>query len=349
MKFVDEASIRVEAGDGGNGCLSFRREKFIPRGGPDGGDGGDGGSVYVVGRVALNTLADFRHARLFRAERGRNGSGRNRTGRSGEDLFVDMPVGTLVRDANTSELIGDLAREGATMLVAHGGKRGLGNARFKSSTNRTPRRTTTGKPGEQRQLALELQVLADVGLLGQPNAGKSTFLRAVSDARPKVAGYPFTTLYPHLGVVWIEPHRSFVVADIPGLIAGAAQGAGLGARFLRHLARTRILLHLVDVAASDETTEIVAGVNGVVDELVQYSAALASRERWLVLNKIDLVPPQELEQRCNALVRALGWTGPVFRIAAISGDGCRALARSLMQHLDTINKETDIHVAHAER
>ena len=349
MKFVDEASIRVEAGDGGNGCLSFRREKFIPRGGPDGGDGGDGGSVYVVGRVALNTLADFRHARLFRAERGRNGSGRNRTGRSGEDLFVDMPVGTLVRDANTGELIGDLAREGATMLVAHGGKRGLGNARFKSSTNRTPRRTTTGKPGEQRQLALELQVLADVGLLGQPNAGKSTFLRAVSDARPKVAGYPFTTLYPHLGVVWIEPHRSFVVADIPGLIAGAAQGAGLGARFLRHQARTRILLHLVDVAASDETTEIVAGVNGVVDELVQYSAALATRERGRVVNKIDLVPPQELEQRCNALVRALGWTGPVFRIAAISGDGCRALARSLMQHLDTINKETDIHVAHAER
>ncbi|MEE8211494.1 MAG: GTPase ObgE [Acidiferrobacterales bacterium] len=349
MKFVDEASIRVEAGDGGNGCLSFRREKFIPRGGPDGGDGGDGGSVYVVGRVALNTLADFRHARLFRAERGRNGSGRNRTGRSGEDLFVDMPVGTLVRDANTGELIGDLAREGATMLVAHGGKRGLGNARFKSSTNRTPRRTTTGKPGEQRQLALELQVLADVGLLGQPNAGKSTFLRAVSDARPKVADYPFTTLYPQLGVVWIEPYRSFVVADIPGLIAGAAQGAGLGARFLRHLARTRILLHLVDVAAFDETSEIVAGVNGVVDELVQYSAALASRERWLVLNKVDLVPPQELEQRCNALVRTLGWTGPVFRIAAISGDGCRALARSLMQHLDTINKETDIHVAHAER
>ncbi len=349
MKFVDEANIRVEAGDGGNGCLSFRREKFIPRGGPDGADGGDGGSVYLVGRAALNTLADFRHARLFRAERGRNGSGRNRTGRSGEDLFIDMPVGTLVRDAVTGELIGDLARDSATMLVAHGGKGGLGNARFKSSTNRAPRRTTTGKPGEQRQLALELQVLADVGLLGRPNAGKSTFLRAVSDARPKVAGYPFTTLYPQLGVVWIEPHRSFVIADIPGLIEGAAQGVGLGARFLRHLARTRILLHLVDIAACDETIDLLASVNGVVDELAQFSAALASRERWLVLNKVDLVPGEALERRCKSLVQALGRTGPVFEIAAISGNGCRALVQALMRRLDAMNKETATDVAHAQR
>ena len=263
MKFVDEASIRIEAGDGGNGCLSFRREKFIPRGGPDGGDGGHGGSVRLIGQPALNTLADFRHRRLFRAARGHDGSGRNRTGRSGEDLLIEVPIGTIVRDASTLELIGEVTTEGEALLVARGGKGGLGNARFKSSTNRAPRRTTPGKSGERRELLLELQVLADVGLLGLPNAGKSTLLRAVSDARPKVADYPFTTLHPQLGVVWVEPHRSFVIADIPGLIEGAASGAGLGIRFLKHLQRTRLLLHMVDVAALTDTQDGVTAVTAV--------------------------------------------------------------------------------------
>ncbi|MFQ6023646.1 MAG: Obg family GTPase CgtA [Acidiferrobacterales bacterium] len=345
MKFVDEAIIRVEAGDGGNGCLSFRREKFIPRGGPDGGDGGDGGNVNLIGRSALNTLVDFRHTRLFRAQRGRNGGGRNRTGRSGEELFVEVPVGTVVRNAATAELISDVTHDGETLLVARGGKGGFGNARFKSSTNRAPRRTTQGTSGERRELILELKVLADVGLLGLPNAGKSTFLRAVSDARPKVADYPFTTLYPQLGVVRVEPHRSFVIADIPGLIEGAARGAGLGVRFLKHLARTRILLHMVDIAALSGECELVAQVNGVLGELAEFSPELAARERWLVLNKLDLLSPEEADSRSHALVQALTWEAPVFKISAINGDGCRALIGALMTRIEDSKSEGGSDVA----
>ncbi len=347
MKFVDEASIRIEAGDGGNGCLSFRREKFIPRGGPDGGDGGHGGSVKLIGQPGLNTLADFRHRRLFRAARGHDGSGRNRTGRSGEDLLVKVPVGTIVRDASTLELIGEVTTEGETLLVARGGAGGLGNARFKSSTNRAPRRTTPGKPGERRELSLELQVLADVGLLGLPNAGKSTLLRAVSDARPKVADYPFTTLHPQLGVVWVQPHRSFVIADIPGLIKGAASGAGLGIRFLKHLQRTRLLLHMVDIAALAGTQEGIAAVTAVYAELERFSADLARRERWLVLNKMDLIAADERESRCRALIEALGWDGPVFQISAMTGAGCRELMTALMRRLEQMGKESGANVDYA--
>ncbi len=338
MKFVDEATIRIEAGDGGNGCLSFRREKFIPRGGPDGGDGGDGGSIYLRGAAGLNTLVDFRHHRLYRATRGSNGAGRNRTGKSGENRVIDVPLGTLVRDAATDELIGDLTRDDETLVVAQGGKGGLGNTRFKSSINRAPRRTTPGTPGEQRELRLELQVLADVGLLGLPNAGKSTFLRALSEARPKVADYPFTTLYPHLGVVRVEAHRSFVVADIPGLIEGAAQGLGLGVRFLKHLARTRILLHLIDAAPLGPDADPVADARTVIAELARFSPELAGRERWLVLNKIDLLPEAEREARCRRIVEELAWDGPVYRIAAIRGEGCRQLAGALMDRIEALDE-----------
>jgi GTP-binding protein len=349
MKFVDEAKIRVEAGDGGNGCLSFRREKFIPRGGPDGGNGGDGGSVQLIGRHALNTLADFRHRRLFRAARGGNGSGRNRTGPSGADLLIDVPVGTVVHDAETSELIGEVTTDGQLLPVARGGKGGLGNACFKSSTNRAPRRTTPGTAGEHRELALELQVLADVGLLGLPNAGKSTLLQAVSDARPKIADYPFTTLYPHLGVVRVEAHRSFVIADIPGLIEGAAQGAGLGTRFLKHLQRTRILLHIVDIGALATTEQGVAAINGVYAELENFSADLAQRERWLALNKIDLIAPEQREQRCRELIEALSWKAPVFRISAINGEGCRELTGALMTRIEQLNGKLAANVSYAIR
>ncbi len=345
MKFVDEAIIRVEAGNGGNGCLSFRREKFVPRGGPDGGDGGDGGSVSLIGRNALNTLADFRHKRLFRAQRGRNGGGRNCTGRSGEDLVVEVPVGTVVRCTATAEFIGDVTRDAETLLVARGGKGGIGNARFKSSTNRSPRRITAGTPGEHRELTLELKVLADVGLLGLPNAGKSTFLRAVSAARPKVADYPFTTLYPQLGVVRVESHRSFVIADIPGLIEGAAQGAGLGVRFLKHLARTRILLHIVDITALVGESESAVQVSGVAAELAKFNPELGARERWLVLNKLDLVSQAEADSRSRALVEALAWQAPVFRVAAISGEGCRKLTGALMTRMEELQREGDSNVA----
>jgi GTP-binding protein len=338
MKFVDEATIRVEAGNGGNGAMSFRREKFIPRGGPDGGDGGDGGSVYLVGRSGLNTLADFRHSRRFRAEPGKKGGGGNCTGKSGENLFIPVPLGTRVMDAETKELIGELTRDGESLLVAHGGKGGLGNTRFKSSTNRSPRRTVPGQPGEQRELAFELQVLADVGLLGLPNAGKSTFLRAVSDARPKVADYPFTTLHPHLGVVRVEEHRSFVVADIPGLIEGAAEGAGLGIQFLRHLSRTRILLHLVDMMPLSPDADPVAGVRALEAELKKFDAKLAKRERWLVLNKIDLIPADEREARTKSLLKKLKWKGPVHIISAINGAGCRELSQALMIRIEKTRK-----------
>jgi GTP-binding protein len=348
MKFVDEATIEVDAGDGGNGCLSFRREKFIPRGGPDGGDGGNGGSVILVGNEGLNTLADFRHSRRFRAERGANGAGRNRTGRSGGDLLIDVPLGTVALDADSGERIGEITAHGQHLLVAQGGRGGLGNTHFKSSTNRAPRRTTDGTPGDRRDLQLELQVLADVGLLGLPNAGKSTLLRAVSDARPKVADYPFTTLHPNLGVVRVEAHRSFVIADIPGLIEGAAEGAGLGIRFLKHLARTRVLLHLVDMAPTDPAADPAADARTIIAELQRFSPELAARERWLVLNKMDLVPQEERAERRQALLQALHWTGPVHTISAINGDGCRRLVGELMNHLERTKQSEGDHVVDIE-
>jgi GTP-binding protein len=338
MKFVDEASIRVEAGNGGDGVASFRREKFIPFGGPDGGDGGRGGSITLVANSGLNTLADFRFTTTFRAAHGGRGGGRQCTGRSGEDLYVQVPLGTVVRDADTGELIGDLTRVGEQLLVAHGGKGGLGNAHFKSSVNRAPRRFIPGEPGEQRTLQLELQVLADVGLLGLPNAGKSTLLRAVSEARPKVADYPFTTLHPHLGVVRVGPERSFVMADIPGLIEGAAEGAGLGIRFLKHLSRTRILLHLVDVAPLDPEAEPVKAVKALAAELKKFSKELAKRERWLVLNKIDLLAPEDREAHAQKIVQGLRWKGPVFSVSAATGEGCRELAAKIMERLEALRQ-----------
>jgi GTP-binding protein len=333
MKFVDEATIRVQAGDGGNGCVSFRREKYIPYGGPDGGDGGDGGSVYLVADENINTLVDFRHERDYRAERGQNGMGRNCTGKSGEDLFVRVPVGTQVVDEETGEQMGDLVEHDQQLLVAKGGFHGLGNTRFKSSTNRAPRQSKPGTPGDVRRLHLELKLLADVGLLGLPNAGKSTFIRAVSSASPKVADYPFTTLYPNLGVVKVDYERSFVIADVPGLIEGAAEGAGLGIQFLKHLSRTRLLLHLVDVAPFDQT-DPVENVRKIERELEQYSETLAGQPRWLVLNKIDLLPEEEREQRCQAVIDGLDWQGPVFRIAAISKTNTQPLIYQIMEHLE---------------
>jgi len=334
MKFVDEATIRVQAGAGGNGCLSFRREKYLPKGGPDGGDGGDGGSVWLVGDEGMTTLVDFRHQRLHRAERGRDGSGRNRTGAKGADCEVRVPVGTLVHDTGTDELIGDVTRDGQRLLVARGGVHGRGNARFKSSTNQAPRQTTDGTPGDERELRLELKLLAEVGLLGYPNAGKSTLIRTVSAARPKVADYPFTTLQPHLGVARVGPWRSFVMADIPGLIAGASEGAGLGLRFLKHLDRTGLLLHVVDVAGAHDGTDPGEAARALVGELAAWSDALAGRERWLVLNKIDLLPPAEREQACSAVIEALSWEGPVFRVSALTGDGTQALCGAIMTRLE---------------
>ena len=339
MKFVDEATIRVEAGNGGDGSASFRREKFIPLGGPDGGDGGRGGSIHLIANSGLNTLADFRFSTQFRAQHGGRGHGRQMYGKGGDDLYIPVPLGTLVRDADTGEVIGDLTRPGDTLLVAKGGRGGLGNIHFKSSTNRSPRQTVPGDPGEHRQLELELQLLADVGLLGLPNAGKSTLLSAVSEARPKVADYPFTTLHPQLGVVRVENHRSFVMADIPGLIEGASEGIGLGIRFLKHLARTRILLHLVDVAPMDPDADPIAGVKTIAAELKKFSPELAQRERWLVLNKMDLLPEDERAARAKALVKALKWKGPVFSISGAAGFGCRELVGSLMTRLEALRRE----------
>ena len=340
MKFVDEATIRVAAGDGGNGCVSFRREKYIPKGGPDGGDGGDGGSVYLLADSGLNTLADFRFQRDYRAGRGQNGMGSNCTGRKGADIEVRVPIGTVVHDAETGEQIGDLVADGQRLLVAQGGFHGLGNTRFKSSTNRAPRQMSPGSPGEVRQLALELNVLADVGLLGLPNAGKSTLISTVSAARPKVADYPFTTLYPNLGVVSPEPHRSFVIADIPGVIEGAAEGAGLGIQFLKHLARTRLLLHLVDVAPLDGH-DPADDIRTIAAEVAKFSAALAARPRWLVLNKIDLLPDDERRARCDAIVETLGWTGPVYAISAASGEGTRQLMFDILDFLERQRNDED--------
>jgi GTP-binding protein len=341
MKFVDEASIRVEAGNGGSGCVSFRREKYIPRGGPDGGDGGDGGSVYLVADSGLNTLVDFRHMRIHRAKHGQSGMGKNRTGRSTEDIHVKVPVGTRVRDEETGEEIGELLKHGAELLVAKGGFHGIGNARFKSSTNRTPRQFTPGTPGERRELHLELILLADVGLLGRPNAGKSSCISKVSSARPKVADYPFTTLYPNLGVVSVGEERSFVVADIPGVIEGAAEGAGLGIQFLKHLNRTRLLLHLVDIAPMDESVDPAEEARRIVTELEKFSADLASRERWLVLNKKDLLSDEEFDQRRDELVRQLEWDGPMYAISALSGEGTKELTYALMEHLDELKRQED--------
>ncbi|OZB14977.1 MAG: GTPase ObgE [Marinobacter sp. 34-60-7] len=333
MKFVDEATIIVEAGKGGHGCLSFRREKYVPKGGPDGGDGGDGGSVYLEADSALNTLVDYRFQRKYKAQNGEPGAGRNCTGTKGEDLVLPVPVGTTVVDMDTHEVLGDLTREGDRLKVAQGGFHGLGNTRFKSSINRAPRQTTKGSEGEARNLRLELKVLADVGLLGMPNAGKSTFIRSVSAARPKVADYPFTTLVPNLGVVSVQAHQSFVIADIPGLIEGAAEGAGLGIRFLKHLVRTRLLLHLVDVAPYDGSSPA-AAVKAIAHELEKFSETLASRPRWLVLNKVDMVAEEEREAHCQAIVDELGWTGPVFPISAISGEGTRPLVQAVMRWIE---------------
>ncbi|MCB1702215.1 MAG: Obg family GTPase CgtA [Halioglobus sp.] len=333
MKFVDEASIKVFAGNGGSGCLSFRREKYIPKGGPDGGDGGDGGSVIMEADGALNTMVDFRFQRAYRAQNGESGRGQNKTGKSGEDLVLRVPVGTTILDEDTGEMLGDLSVPGQRLVVAQGGFHGLGNTRFKSSTNRAPRQTTKGSEGEHRDLKLELKVLADVGLLGLPNAGKSTFIRAVSSATPKVADYPFTTLVPNLGVVKVEAHRSFVVADIPGLIEGASDGAGLGIRFLKHLTRNRILLHLVDMAPFDESDPAEAAL-AIVRELDRFSPTLAARERWLVLNKSDLLDSATFSARREAVLRALAWTGPVYEISAITGEGTGPLCGDMMRYLE---------------
>jgi GTP-binding protein len=333
MKFVDEATINVQAGRGGNGCLSFRREKYIPRGGPDGGDGGDGGCIYLQADAAINTMVDYRFQRNYRAESGQTGAGKNCTGKKGEDLVLLVPIGTTVIDEDTEEVLGDLTVDKQRMLVAQGGFHGLGNTRFKSSTNRAPRQTSPGSEGELRSLRLELKVLADVGLLGLPNAGKSTFIRAVSAAKPKVAGYPFTTLVPNLGVVRVEAHKSFVVADIPGLIEGAAEGAGLGIRFLKHLTRTRLLLHIVDVAPFDGSNPA-DSARAIIDELNRFSPTLATRERWLVLNKTDLIPENEREQHCQSIVEELAWQGPVFFTAAISKTGVEPICRQIMEYLD---------------
>ena len=295
MKFIDEATIWVEAGKGGDGCLSFRREKYIPRGGPDGGDGGDGGSIHLVVDEGLNTLVDFRHARLYRAKNGQPGSGRHQVGKSADDINIRVPLGTLVYDDDTDELIADLVSRDDVILVARGGVHGLGNARFKSSVNRAPRKTTKGDLGESRNLRLELRVLADVGLLGRPNAGKSTFIRQVSAARPKVADYPFTTLYPHLGVVRLGIDRDVVIADVPGLIEGAAAGAGLGAQFLRHLSRTHLLLHLVDIGSQENIVEIIATIRAIEAELMAWDEALINKSRWLVFNKIDIVSAEKVQ------------------------------------------------------
>lgn len=333
MKFVDEVSIFVKAGDGGNGMMSFRREKFIEKGGPNGGDGGDGGSVYMEANENLNTLVDYRYTRRFEAQRGEKGGSTDCTGAKGEDLILPVPVGTTVIDAGTQEIIGDLTRPGQRLLVAQGGWHGLGNTRFKSSTNRAPRQTTPGKPGEARDLKLELKVLADVGLLGLPNAGKSTFIRAVSAAKPKVADYPFTTLVPNLGVVSVGRYKSFVVADIPGLIEGAAEGAGLGIRFLKHLARTRLLLHLVDMAPLDESDPAEAAET-ILRELEKFSPALTERERWLVLNKADQLLDEECEERLRAVVERLDWQGPVYVVSALEREGTEALCQDIMRYLD---------------
>ncbi len=333
MQFVDEASIHVAAGKGGNGCLSFRREKYIAKGGPDGGDGGHGGDVILVGDDSLNTLIDFRYQRRYRAENGEGGQGRQCSGKAGENLYIQVPVGTTVIDEDTLEVLGDITEIGQELTVAQGGRRGLGNTRFKTSTNRAPRKTTNGTLGEERNLRFEMKVMADVGLLGLPNAGKSTLIRSVSAAKPKVANYPFTTLVPNLGVVKLGQFKHFVMADIPGLIEGASEGAGLGFRFLKHLTRARLLLHLVDVAPFDES-DPVESAKAIIHELEQYSPTLAERPRWLVLNKLDLLPEDEQDAVCERIISELNWDGPVFRVSAISSEGTQVVCQQIMNWLD---------------
>lgn len=348
MRFVDEAVIKVVAGDGGNGCMSFRREKFIPFGGPDGGDGGHGGSVWAEADIGVNTLVDYRYTRQFRAQRGGNGRGANCTGKSGDDVTLKVPVGTTLLDDSTGEVLGDLTQDGQRILLARGGRGGLGNINFKSSTNRSPRKTTDGTTGEHRELRLELKVLADVGLLGMPNAGKSTFIRAVSAAKPKVADYPFTTLVPNLGVVDVDRTRSFVMADIPGLIEGAAEGAGLGIRFLKHLARTRFLLHLVDISPYDGSDPVHA-VQAIAGELEKFSPTLATLPRWLILNKTDLLEsPEAVDERCTDIVARLGWTGPVFRTSGLTRDGAMTVCYRLMEAIEAQREAEALDPALAE-
>src|SRR5215467_13142823 len=342
MKFVDEARLRAHAGNGGRGCASFRREKFVPFGGPDGGDGGNGGSVFLRAAPGINTLVDFRIERTFKAQHGEPGGSNDCTGRGGEDLYIPVPIGTTIRDAETGEVFGDLVREGETLLVARGGKGGWGNQRFKSSTNRSPRQFGPGLPGEKRSLELELKVIADVGLLGLPNAGKSTLIRAVSAARPKVADYPFTTLHPNLGVVAVGEHRSFVMADIPGLIEGAADGAGLGIRFLKHLQRTRVLLHLVDIAPLDPEADPVKDARAIVAELKKFDKELAQKPRWLVLTKRDLLTDEDAEKQARDIVRRLRFRGPHFLVSAATGRGTKELAQKIMTFLE----EQQAHEAH---
>ncbi len=336
MRFVDEATVTVSAGQGGAGCLSFRREKYIPKGGPDGGDGGDGGSVYLVADESINTLIDFRHMRRFRAKNGSQGEGKNKRGKSGDDVEVRVPVGITIFAVDTGEQIGDLVRHGQRLLVAQGGFHGLGNTRFKSSVNQAPRKITEGSAGETRELQLELTLLADVGLLGLPNAGKSTLLRAVSAATPKVADYPFTTLHPQLGVVSVEAHRSFVIADIPGLIEGSAEGAGLGIQFLKHLARTRLLLHVVDIAAVELGNDLIHDINSIVKELENYDETLAELPRWMVFNKIDLLPAEEAQQRVDDLLKELAWEGPWFAISGETREGCELLCQKIQTHTELV-------------
>lgn len=342
MKFVDEADIRVEAGDGGSGTVGFRREKYIPKGGPDGGDGGDGGSVYLEANENLNTLIDYQFERFHRAERGKNGQGSDCTGRKGEDLILEVPVGTRAIDKETGESLGDLTAHGQRMKVAQGGFHGLGNARFKSSTNRAPRQKTHGSPGEVRQLTLELLLLADVGLLGLPNAGKSTFIRSVSAAKPKVADYPFTTLVPNLGVVRLDSQASFVIADIPGLIEGASEGAGLGIQFLKHLERCRILLHLVDIMPSDGSDPVENALT-IINELETFNPKLAAKPRWLVFNKIDLMLEEEANALCEKIADQMGWEGDYYQMSAVHKMGSMEICQDIMQFLDELPPEEESH------
>jgi len=340
MKFVDETVIYVEAGKGGNGVCSFLRLKFVPFGGPDGGNGGDGGSVFLRADESINTLVDYRYTRKHKAENGEKGGGSDCTGKGGEDLILRVPVGTIVYDNDTDELIADLAEPGQIACVAQGGRHGIGNARFKSSVNRAPRRTIPGQEGDKRNLRLELKVLADVGLVGLPNAGKSTLISAMSSARPKIADYPFTTLYPNLGVVRVSNYRSFVIADLPGLIEGAAEGAGLGIRFLKHVSRTRLLFHVVDIAPIDES-DPVENVRSITKELEKYSDDLLAKERWLVLNKVDLLPPDEAEKRCQDIIKQLDWKGRVFIISGLAQKGLDELAQEAMRYLESEQEEIE--------
>ena len=352
MKFIDEARIEVHAGKGGNGSASMRREKYIAFGGPDGGDGGVGGSIYVIADVNINTLVDYRFARIFRAKHGEPGRGADCTGRGADDIVLRVPIGTVVKDLTSEEIIADLTRDQEKILIAKGGRGGLGNLHFKSSTNRAPRQTTPGTEGETKEIHFELKVLADVGLLGMPNAGKSTFIRSVSAARPKVADYPFTTLHPNLGVVRVTDNKSFVIADVPGLIEGAAEGAGLGIQFLKHLQRTHLLLHLLDIAPFDETIDpvksVTAEAKAIVNELKKYDKSLYDKPRWLVLNKADLLAPDEAERRVKAILKALKWKGPHFVISAMKSEGTAALTFAIMEHVDQLKRQAMAAAADAE-